>query len=156
MKKIFLTLVSAAFLFVVGCQENPVTEPIQSLDKQGNPIVEETINLCCVLADPAGGNCQITGEVNYIHQISQVQPGLYEVTLELNMSSQLCSLDGPGLTQWTITGQSVDEFNVSEEGIYILQKAYLISNRSDIILIVDYLVTTEGVGVPNLWLQEID
>ena len=156
MKKFFVTLVSVTFFLILGCQENPITEPIQSLTKKGELKNEETINICCVVVDPAGGNCQVIGEVNYTHQASQVQPGLYEVTLSLNMNSRLCSLDNPSLTQWTIAGQSVDEFNVSEEGIYVMQKAYLIENRTDVILIVEYLVTIDGVGINNLWLQEID
>jgi len=156
MKKFFVTLVAVTFLFLIGCQENPVTAPDQSLNKQGNSTIEEIINLCCPLEDPAGGNCQLTGEVSYIQQVSQVQVGLYEVTLELNMNAQLCSLDNPTLTQWAIAGQSMDEFSVSEEGIYVLEKGYLISNRTDVLLIVDYLVTTEGVGITNLWLMEID
>ena len=52
--------------------------------------------------------------------------------------------------------QTQDTIYVSEEGIYILTKAYCIENRVDIVLVVQYLVTTEGVGIPNLWLQEID
>jgi hypothetical protein len=72
------------------------------------------------------------------------------------MNSKLCRLDNPALTEWTIEGQSQDEFYVSEEGIVIVDKAYLITNRNDIILCVQYLITTEGVGIPNMWLQEID
>lgn len=158
MKKVLLILIAAIFLVVIGCQENPITEPIQSFYKQGNPTFEETIKLCCVLADPAWGNCQLTGEVDYVHQIPQnpEENGLYLISLNLNMNSELYRLDGPVTTQYTITGQSEDEFYVSEEGIYILDKVYEIENRTDIVLVVQYLVTTEGTGIPNLSLHEID
>ncbi|MCU0344238.1 MAG: hypothetical protein MUF28_10535 [Ignavibacterium sp.] len=159
MKKLLFTLIFFLVLIFIGCQESSITEPTQSIAKKGNLATTETINLCCLLADPAGGNCQLKGEVNYIHQIIGSQSegdGLYLVSLSLEMNSELCSLDGPALTRWTIEGQSEDEFYVSEEGIVIVDKAYLISNRNDIILCVQYLVTTEGVGIPSIWLQEID
>jgi hypothetical protein len=159
MKKFFITLVTITIFFVLGCQENPVTEPLKSFNKRGNESVEETINLCCALADPAGGNCQLNGQVRSVHQILQnstEEDGLYLVSLSLNMNSELCRLDGPATTRWKIEGQSQDEFYVSEEGIYILDKIYEIENRMDIVLVVQYLVTTEGIGIPNLWLQEID
>ena len=159
MKKLLFTLVFCLVLFFLGCQESSITEPTQSLLKETNISLTDTINLCCLLADPAGGNCQLNGEVVYTHQIlgnEASDNGLYLVSLSLDINSILCSLDHPTFTRWTISGQSEDEFYVSEEGIYILQKAYLISNRNDVMLIVDYLVTTEGVGIPNVWLQEID
>ena len=159
MKKLFLTIVSFLVLLFIGCQESSITEPIQSLAKGGNLTTEETINLSWILSDPAGGSCQLTGEVNYVHQIlnndTEVN-GLYQISLTLEMNSLLSRLDGPVTSEWTINGQSEDVFYVSEEGIYILDKVYMIENRSDIVLVVQYLVTTEGAGIPNLWLQEID
>jgi hypothetical protein len=159
MKKFFLTFVSFLVLLFIGCQESSITEPTQSLTKRGNLSTKESINLSWTLSDPAGGSCQLTGEVNYLHQIVSDQAeedGLYLISLTLEMNSILCRLDGPATTPWSIEGQSVDEFYVSEEGIYILGKVYGIENRMDIVLVVQYLVTTEGVGIPNLWLQEID
>ncbi len=58
--------------------------------------------------------------------------------------------------EWSSSGKSEDSMYINEEGIYILQKAYSITNRNDVVLAVQYLVTTEGVGVPNLWLELID
>jgi hypothetical protein len=159
MQKFLSTLVAVAFLLVLGCEKNQVTEPTQSLAKKLNLSLCETIELCCLLNDPAGGCCQLTGEVEYTHQIiesSSREDGLYLISLTLDMNSELCSMNNPTLSRWSIEYQSQDEFYVSEEGIYILEKAYLIENRMDVLLLVQYLVTTEGVGIPNLWLQEID
>src|SRR3989337_2771054 len=152
MKKLFFILVFFPVILFVGCQESSITEPTQSFLKETNASLADTINLCCLLADPAGGNCQLTGSVIYVHQIigSQTEgDGLFLVSLSLDMNSILCSLDNPALSQWTIQGQSEDEFYISEEGIVVLEKYYLINNRSDIILGVHYLVTTEGVGIPD-------
>jgi hypothetical protein len=159
MKKVLFTIVFFPVILFISCQESSITEPTQSLTKKANIAYTDTINLCCLLADPVGGNCQLTGKVSYNHQIigSQTEgDGLYLVSLSLEMNSKLCRLDNPALTEWTIEGQSQDEFYVSEEGIVIVDKAYLITNRNDIILCVQYLITTEGVGIPNMWLQEID
>lgn len=49
-----------------------------------------------------------------------------------------------------------DTVYVSEEGIVIVDKTYPISNRNDIILCIQYLVSTEGVGITNMWILEID
>ena len=49
-----------------------------------------------------------------------------------------------------------DTVYVSEEGIVIVDKTYPIRNRNDIILCIQYLVSTEGVGIPNMWILEID
>ena len=115
--------------------------------------------ICCVIEDPAGGNCQLTGKVSYVHQIlgnPDGETGLYLVSLSLNMNSRLCHLTTRFDIPWTIQGTSEDEFYVSEEGIYILYKPYTINNRPDILLVVVYLLTTEGVGIPSLYLVEID
>ena len=68
-----------------------------------------------------------------------------------------CSIYSGELT-WNgaLQAKSEDSMYISEEGIYILQKAYSITNRDDVVLVVQYLVTTEGVGIPNCWLELID
>jgi len=155
------TLIFSVFLIlsVIGCRESTVTEPIEALGKEGNFIIGDTINLCCLLPHPGGGNCQLNGVVVYDHQIIENQTGedgLFLVSLALLMNSKLCGIDNPNLTNWLIEGQSEDEFYVSEEGIYILNKVYKIGNRMDVVLVVQYLVTSDGMGIPNLWIQEID
>ncbi|RKY92538.1 MAG: hypothetical protein DRQ01_06170 [Ignavibacteriae bacterium] len=153
MRNLFLILVVFSVLFIIGCQENLVTEPTQSLSKKENLTAEGTINLYYMLNDPSGGSCRLTGEVNYNHRIYTDQLGLYEVTLTLNMSSQLCNLGGPIAEPWTIEGWSEDVVIVSEDESVILDKRYEVKNRYDIVLVVHYLVTKEGVEISNLWLQ---
>jgi len=159
MKKLFLTTVIFSVLLLIGCQENTITEPTQFLARGENSNSRGSITLSFVLEDPQGGSSQLTGEARYVHQIlnnDEEETGLYRISLQLEMNSILSRLDGPVSSEWTINGQSLDVFHVSEEGIYILQKAYYIENRFDVVLVVQYLVTTEGVGVPNLWLELID
>jgi len=158
MKNLFLSTIVFSVLFNVGCQENTITEPTQFLAKGENSNSRESIALSFILEDPQGGSSQLTGEARYVHQIlnNDEETGLYRISLQLEMNSLLSGLDGPVSSEWTINGQSVDVFYVSEEGIYIQQKAYYIENRFDVVLVVQYLVTTEGVGVPNLWLELID
>jgi hypothetical protein len=153
MKKFLLTIVAVTFFFIIGCQENLVTEPTQSLSKKENLTAEETINLSYVLKDPSGGSCQLTGEVNYFHRIYTDPLGLYEVTLTLNMNSQLSRFGVPTAEPWTIEGWSEDVVIVSEDESVILDKRYEVKNRYDIVLVVHYLVTKEGVEISNLWLQ---
>ena len=153
MKKLFLTLVTFSILFVIGCQENSITDPTQSFSKKENLIAERTINLYYMLNDPSGSSCQLTGEVNYLHRIYTDQLGLYEVTLSLNMNSQLSRLGGPIAEPWVINGWSEDVVIVSEDESVILEKRYEVKNRYDIVLVVHYLVTKEGVEISKLWLH---
>ena len=159
MKTFLCYFVAVTFFLLLGCEEMQVTEPIQSIEKKDKQLYNGSINLCCVLDDPLGGCCQLLGEVGYVHQIIESMTGgdnQYLVSLTLNMSSELCRNCGPNEIYCPIECTTNDAFYVSEEGIYILTKAYIIENRIDVLLMVQYLVTTEGVGIPNLWLEEID
>ena len=72
------------------------------------------------------------------------------------MDAELCDRYGMVHLEWRIVGNSEDLIYVSEEGIYLLQKAYPICNRNECVLVVQYLVTIEGVGIPNMWIELID
>jgi hypothetical protein len=159
MKTFLCSFVAVTFFLMLGCEEIQVTEPTQSVAKKDNLLCNGTINLCCLLDDPLGDCSQLLGEVEYVHEIIESETGednQYLVALTLDMSSELCRQSGPNEIYCPIECTTNDTFYVSEEGIYILMKAYIIENRIDVLLMVQYLITTEGVGIPNIWLQEID
>ena len=158
MKKLFLTIVVLSVLFVIGCQENSITEPVGTLEKRGNTVTRDIIHMNFVIDDPLVGSIELDGDVYYTHElVNSNQPSnqsLVSVSLELN--AELNDMLGMMHLDWSSSGKSEDSMYISEEGIYILQKAYSITNRDDVVLVVQYLVTTEGVGIPNCWLEQID
>ena len=159
MKKLITSFFVTALLLVIGCQDVPPTEPTGAIQKLNNPITKEVLSICCCVNDPLSGSCQVIGEVSYVHEIVDIQTGpndLILVRVQLGMDTELCDRLGRFHLEWGIVGNSEDLIYVSEEGIYILQKAYPICNRNDCVLVVQYLVTTEGIGIPNMWVELID
>ena len=158
MKKLFLAIVVLSVLFVVGCQENSITEPVGTFEKTGNLETREIIQMNIVIDDPLTGKVELVGEVYYTHELanSDHRSSQFHVSVSLELNAQLFDMLGGTHPEWSSSGKSEDSMYISEEGIYILQKAYSITNRDDVVLIVQYLVTTEGVGIPNCWLELID
>lgn len=158
--KALTKLIIAVSLFIsFGCNEVPTTEPEAGIQKSCDPIIKEVINLCCNVQDPIMGACQVIGEVTYQHEIMDPQEklsGISLVRVQLEMNAELCDRYGMVHLPWGIVGSSEDFVYVSEDGIYILQKAYPICHRNECVLVVQYLVTTEGVGIPNMWIDLID
>ena len=161
MKNLFVIIVAFLFAIIVGCQEGMLNEPGNSLEKtiidvnQNNNVIP----LCCQLNDPFAGICGLNGCVTYKHKIVNRtinSKGLKEVALHLELEASLCSRFGMVHPQWNIKGMSDDIIQVSEEGVVLLEKSYNISNRNDIVLLVRYLVTTEGVGVSGVSIVEIE
>ena len=159
MKYFVSLLVTIIFLLNLGCNELPPTEPSGTSQKISSPITKEVINLCCNVNDPIAGSCQVIGEACYMHEIIETQEkpaGISLVRVQIEMNAELCDRYGMVHLPWEIIGNSDDYIYISEEGIYILQKAYPICHRDECFLVVQYLVTTEGVGIPNMWIEIID
>ena len=82
--------------------------------------------------------------------------GLYEISLNLEMDSKLCDKLGMVHLEWRIQGKSNDIVYVSEEGILLVEKTYWITNRNNVVLLVKYLVTTNGVGIASVDLIPVE
>jgi hypothetical protein len=160
MKKLILIVYVFAIFFAVSCNENILTDQDSYLlSKPDVRKISDVIKICCEVFDPYSGACMVNGCVEYEHQLL---PGpkdgrdLYTVLLTLKMDSQLCDKLMMMHLEWLITGKSEDQIVVSEEGIAIVDKYYEITNRDDIVLFVQYLVTTEGVGVADIVIMSIN
>ena len=159
MKNLIKSFVLVSLLFFFGCNDLPPTEPAGVSQKLSNPITKEVLNICCQVTDPIMGACQVVGEVTLVHEIVETQsdlPGLSLVRVQIAMDAELCDRYGMVHLEWGIVCNSQDLIYVSEDGIYLLQKVYPICNRNECLLVVQYLVTTEGVGIPNMWVVLID
>lgn len=161
MKNLFSLILLLAVLGLLSCQNNSPVEPSDYVSKKTNSQFEifDRIEICCEVCDPHSGVCKVLGLVEYTHDIIQSPESpdeLYTITVNLIMNSRLCDRCMIMHLPWVAEGSSEHTVYVSEEGIALVERGYLISNRNDIMLIVQYLVTTEGVGIPNIWIEEID
>lgn len=162
MKKFFLTLVIFLTALLIGCQENLINEPETiSLDKKGESVTKGILNICCKVQDPVyGGTCTLNGDVTYTHQIvamsmNPMGNSICEVALHLEMNSELFDLMGMIHLPWIVKGCSDAIVCIIEGEEVTLQRYYEISNRNDVLLGVYYLVTTEGVSIGEIWLEQI-
>jgi len=153
MKNLFVIFSVFFLTFLFGCQENPIYAPESSpLLKDKVPEVNK-LKICCELRDPNYGVCNLNGCVNYTFEVIRDKMGprrITEVSLNLYMNSVLCDKLGMVHLEWRAVGRSNEVVTVSEEGILLVEKTYTITNRSDVVLLVKYLVTTNGVGIANV------
>jgi hypothetical protein len=159
MKQLLFSLVIFSVLLAIGCEENLVNEPADALLKQKDNLPSaRTIILNYELQDPSYGYSRLSGRVSYVHKIINraMNPvGLNEISLHIEMNSELDDLLGMVHLEWTAQGRSDDIVYVSEEGILLFEKSYQISNRNDVVLLVQYLVTTNGVGISSVSLAPV-
>jgi len=161
MKNLFLTLSVFSVLFLIGCQENSITDPIQDteLQKTDNPsVLTGTMILEGLLEIPNQPNSylSINGQADYVHELYLVDPippaPQYYISLRLNVNAELTEISSVDPT-YSISAQSEDLFYVSEEGIYLLEKTFSIQGRNDgLVLVCRFLVTTDGIGLNAKWL----
>jgi len=153
MKILFSLVILMGSICLVGCQENIPTDPITDLSKPRPQIIRDKIPICCEVCDPLSGVCRVNGCVEYTHQIiatPENPSGVYTISISLQMNSKLCDRCMMMHPAWLIKEGSQETINVSQEGIALFYKSYDISNREDAVLYVQYLVTTEGVGIVNM------
>ena len=152
MKTLNVTLIAFLLAIFCGCEENFINEP------QTDPILKDnlpdihSIKICCEVRDPAYGMCNLNGCVDYVFKVinEAMHPrNITMVSVKLYMNSILCDKLGMVHLDWRAEGRTDDVVYVSEEGIVLLQKSYSITNRSDVVLLVTYLVTTNGIGLAS-------
>jgi hypothetical protein len=164
MKTLFVILAAFSLALIIGCQESILNEPENSPFKKDQISTSTTtttnsIKICCEVRDPHYGACNLNGCVKYVHQIINraMNPmGLYEISLKLQMDSKLCDKLGMVHLEWRAEGKSDDIVYVSEEGILLVEKTYWITNRNDVVLLVRYMVTTDGVGISKISLVPLE
>lgn len=168
MKNLLLTLVTFSVLLLIGCQDNSITDPIQDSGLQkndGSNVNSGTIILEGLLNDPhpvMNSFYIINGEIQYqlALEVTEPVPSQDIVSLDLSVSANftyLCTVCEPQsdiVSVGTVLISTNDSFYVSEEGIYMLEKTFQIQGRDDgMVLKCSFLVTTEGVGLNEMWLE---
>ncbi len=158
MKTLLLTLAVFLIAFIIGCEENSVTQPDPVLGKKDIPPQKETLKICCAVQDPLSGVCNVNGSVFYVHHVinPHYEIGLFEISLYLEIDAEMCDRRGMVHLEWGVNDKSQDIVYVSEEGILLFEKSYNISNRSDVVLLVRYIATTDSVGISNICIAPVE
>ena len=172
MKNLFVSLVAASVLFVIGCQENSITDPLanEPVNKVQNdipdPYISGIIPLQGVLSDPHHiGNSfyRISGQIEYeyrtfyIGAIPPIPQRHASLHFETNADLQyFCTLT-PYSEQDNLAGyiQDVSEDYVPLGGntVSLLEKNFTIKGRDDKMeLKARFLVTNNRVELSAMWL----
>lgn len=171
MKKLFLTIVTFSILFVIGCQENSITDPITveptNKVQQTDPSHKGTITLERMLTDPypaMNSYYIVNGEIQYQHTVQLLDPippnPQYVVSLNLSVTAgltYLCTVCGDNNDEGFdgyIETETDDTFLLPENGIFYLVKTFSIQGRDDdMVLKCRFLVTMDSVELNEMWLE---
>jgi len=159
MKNLILFPAVILFVFLLGCQDSQINQPDSATLLRDNLPRKESIKICCELQDPNFGICSLNGCVDYTHEVLDETMGPTNrtlISLKLYMNSILCDKMGMVHLEWKVEGRSNEAIYVSEEGILLVEKTYFITSRNDAVLLVKYLVTTEGVGLSKVSLIPVE
>jgi hypothetical protein len=166
MKKLLLSLAAFSFLLVIGCQENPITDPVLTKSTDNNLSREiiynhDFIKFDKMLVDPSvpfRNYLTITGQVEYEHRLvllDPMPPAPQEyVNLKMRISAQLKDPNSPLDVLWNISGETEDIIYLKNDDIYILQKHYFIEGRDDgMSLLCRFTVSNDGLSLNSMWLD---
>jgi hypothetical protein len=172
MKNLFVSLVAASVLFVIGCQENSITDPIanEPVEKvqtgTPNTYLHGIIPLEGALNDPYPiGNSFyiINGQIEFDQRIVYVDPMLpasqryLSLHLETNADLQyFCTVCSPSeLDELAGFIADVSEEFVPIGGNYVslLEKTFAIQGREDgMVLKSRFLVSSDRIELSAMWL----
>lgn len=167
MKKALLAFVIFSALFLIGCNENSITDPVSSqsvnkLVKRDSNVIRGTIPLDRILVLPGLGTnyFHLYGNINYKEELFNSKPSLaelnYDVELGILVDATLTNTTSTGSNDansddantWTIYQESQSKFYVSPEGVYILKKSYPVRGTTESLrLICKFSATTDGIGL---------
>ena len=172
MKNLFVSLVAASVLFVIGCQENSITDSIanEPVDKV-QPATPDTyfhgsIPLESVLADPYPiGNSfyRISGQIEYDFRIFYLDPippasqrsaSLhFETNADLQYFCTVCSPSPEDELAGFIADVSEDYVPLGGNFVSLLEKTFSIQGREDgMVLKARFLVTYHRIELSAMWL----
>jgi hypothetical protein len=78
----------------------------------------------------------------------------YHIYLDLSVNAELINTSQSTPVRLSISSDSEDIFYVSEEGIYILEKSFVVQGtNNELALVCRFIVTTENVSLNSKWLE---
>lgn len=159
MKKLLSSLIVFPVLFVIGCQENSITDPVSTGSINKNQTTGETftsgvIPLEGLLMIPGGFQSYYTikGQINYTHELVLLDPmpPAPQYYVDLNLSVR-ANLTDESHNTFRISSTSEDNIYVLENGRYFLVKSFPVIGRNDgLTLVCSFIVTTGGIGLYSM------
>ena len=177
MKKLFLILVAVSVLFVIGCQENAITDPLSANSPGLQGVTNESavknithdipvvIRFENVLESPYPGmgtidpECfTVDGTIKVYHKVFQLDPfppnPQYRVTVKLCMDAEMNCTAGIERNRWFLRCDTENTIYFAGDEVIPLTKYYTVEGRSDRMqLVVNYGVTLEGVSLKSMKLR---
>ena len=163
MKKLLFSLVVFSVLFIIGCQENSITDPVstETIKKDQttvDPFTSGVIPLEGVLVVPGGFQSyyDIRGQINYTHESVLLEPIPPRYHIDLNLSVR-ANLTDEGNNTFQISSTSEDNMYILQNGRYLLEISFPVIGRNDgLTLVCSFIVTTGGVSLNAMWLAVQD
>ena len=173
MKKLLLGFIFSIMVFVIGCQENTITEPEVSgtISKTGS-FVETTnphvINLKETLKNPdlkSKSSLFLNGAITYsldIEEATNIDPisQKFSGTLNLDISAKLSELtvlsevNVKSSQEWNISGRSVDKVSLTNNSETFFTKSFGIDGRNDnSVLVCTFLLSRSGVSLHSVKIE---
>ena len=170
MKSLLLTVFVFSVLFIIGCKENSITDPVpaESINKDQNtgPYLHDFISLEWALNDPYPiGNSHyiISGLIEYDLRIIYVDPmlptaqryaSLYFVTnADFRYLCTVCSPPEEDKLAGFISDVSEEFVPLRVNCVSLLEKTFTIQGREDgMVLKCRFLVRTDGIELSAMWL----
>ena len=169
MKKTFISLSIFSILFLIGCNQNSMNNPvgpqgINAVNKTSQNIKTGTIKINRILELPGWGNTyyQINGMINYKEELypQNLSPSTSKPNVNLDIAidatltnSNLINNENRAPDVYANTDSLI---YVSEEGIYLLTKTYPVEGlKNNVDLVCTYLVTTDNVSLNQIELKDL-
>ncbi len=161
MKKLLISFVIFSALFIIGCQENSITDPVstESINKNqttGRTITSGVIPLEGILVVPGGFQSyySLEGQINYTHALVLLDPipfvPQYYINLNLSVRADLTDESNHS---FRIASKSEDNIYVFEYSRYLVVKSFPVMGRNDgLNLVCSFIVTTGGIVLYAKWL----
>ena len=164
MKNLILFFVAVSVLFVIGCQENTITDPLSpNSPKNITNDIPDVIKFENELQSPYSSvdplECFIVGgRINVDHKVFQLDPippnPQYRVSLKLCMDAEMNCAAGNERPRWSIWCVTDNIIYFTGDEVFTLTKYYTVEGRSDRMqLVVDYEVSIDGVSLKDMKLR---
>jgi hypothetical protein len=173
MKNLFLFIVAISILFVMGCQENAITDPLFT----DSPEVQAVTNVTAEknlpqdykdypdiikfqrvvnLAHSPNTYFIVAGTIKVDHKIlnpaSNPVNGPYRVTVSLSIDAEMKDMEY-GSDIWTIKENSTNTVYLTEGETTSLVKYFKVKGRSDgMLLACNFEVTLDRVALQGMWI----
>jgi len=167
MKKFFVGSIILSLFLLLSCKDNSLNNPVSPdmnvVQKSTDNLKTGEIPLDQILTVPGitETSYQLNGNISYREDVfptnfstSTSKP---DINLELSIDGKLYDPDNSKKDIWDVVGNSDQEIYVSQDGIKLLNKSYLVSGRKDgLQLVCTFLVTTDRVSLSSAQLSYAD